>query len=253
MPGGPLKDCLTDLYYRVYYNPKHYRKNGFFIRYRDRAFEYVFQSGVRIRTCENLEDEIRRSLLGYIAMHDFRRGETVLDCGAESGEFALYAARSVGGSGKVIVFEPDPVACATIMKNLAINRLDNVQVVNKGVWSIDTVLNYDENKRMLTKDPAHTGNAARVEVASIDNELGRMGVDRVDFIKMDVEGSEIEAIKGAAGTIDRFKPEMAIASYHEICGVKSHVELESMLGRLGYSVETGHPRHLTTYAAVNKK
>jgi FkbM family methyltransferase len=243
IPEGPVKDILTGLYYSVYYNPKHFKDNGFLIYYRKSAFEFAFESGVRIRACLNLEDEIRRSLLGYIAKHAFKEGEVALDCGAEAGEFAIYAAKAVGPSGRVVIFEPDPLSVEIIKKNIALNGLSNVTLINKGVWNSDAALLYDDKTKMLAEN-----GSVKVSVVSIDNEMRRLGIEKVDFIKMDVEGAEVEAIKGSAGMIKKCRPDLAIASYHDIGGRQSRYELEDILAGMGYSVQTGHPRHITTYA-----
>jgi hypothetical protein len=87
-----------------------------------------------------------------------------------------------------------------------------------------------------------------VPVVAIDDELKRIGTSKVDFIKMDVEGAEIEAVKGARQTLESNDVAIAAASYHLVNGVKSCHELEKALEALGYKAETGHPQHLTTYA-----
>jgi hypothetical protein len=86
-----------------------------------------------------------------------------------------------------------------------------------------------------------------VPVVSLDNALTEIGISNINFIKMDIEGAEIEAIKGAKKTLSN-NCGLAIASYHIIDGEKTCIQLEKLLSTLGYSVITSFPEHLTTYA-----
>ena len=87
---------------------------------------------------------------------------------------------------------------------------------------------------------------------SIDSELGMIGISKVNFLKMDIEGSELEAIKGAEETLKNNYIHLAIASYHIINGQASFNELERLLTTFNYEAITSFPKHLTTYAAKLK-
>lgn len=250
IPDGPVKEGFKSSYYRFYYNRKHFEENEFYVYYRDGHFEYKFDNGVEFSCYEDIADELKRSLKGYLAKHDLRRGETVIDCGAYIGEFTLYAAKAVGPTGRVVAFEPDPAIYKRLAANIALNGIGNVTLLNKGVWSSPGSLKFvgDSVKGYSFMAAENDATAIDVPVVSLDEELGRLGVTKVDFIKMDVEGAELEAIKGMAGTLRAQAPDLAIASYHPVDGAKSCIALEKMLPGFGYKVETGHPRHLTTYA-----
>ena len=250
VPPGPVKEGLRSCYYGLYYNAKHSADNGFRVYYGGGSFEYRFAGGISFRSRENFSDELKRSLRGYLAKRPLKKGDTVVDCGAYVGEFTLYAAAAVGPSGKVVAFEPDPEIFGKLEANIVLNGLGNVTAVPKGLWSADGALKFvgDSVKGYsfiaADKDPA----AIEVPVASLDSELDRLGIGSVDFIKMDVEGAEIEAVRGARRTLGSGAPALAIASYHIVDGRKSHIELEKVLASFGYRAETGHPGHITTYA-----
>lgn len=250
LPDGPVKEGLRSSYYNLYYNAKHYGENHFRVYYRDGHFEYKFDRGIIFSSYQNIADELKRSLEGYLEAHRIRAGETVIDCGAFIGEFTLYAARAVGPAGKVIAFEPDPVIYRKLVANIALNGFGNVIAINKGVWSTQGALKFvgDGIKGYSFLAAAKDESAIDVPVTTLDSELERLAVAKVDFIKMDIEGAEIEAIKGAERTLKSNAVDLAIASYHKINGKKSYAELERMLPVLGYRVETGNPGHLTTCA-----
>ena len=205
---------------------------------------------VTFASYENFADELKRSLAGYLARRPLRPGDTVVDCGAYIGEFTLYAAAAVGRRGTVVAFEPDPAIFKSLEANIALNGFGNIKAVNKGVWRESGELKFvgDNIKGYSFMAAEADENAIKVPVVSLDAELPRLGLGKVDFIKMDVEGAEIEAVKGAEKTLRAGAPSLAIASYHLVDGRKSYAALENILASFGYAAETGHPQHLTTYA-----
>lgn len=250
IPDGPVKEAFKSSYYRFYFNKKHFKENEFYVYYKNGHFEYKFDEGVEFSSYEDIADELKRSLKGYLEKHDLRHGETVVDCGAYIGEFTLYAAKAVGQSGRVIAFEPDPAIFKKLTANIELNGLKNITALNKGLWSKPGTLKFvgDSIKGYSFMSAQKDSLAIDVPVVSLDDELERLRIKKVDFIKMDVEGAELEAIKGSARTLKEQSIDLAIASYHPIDGAKSCFALEKMLTELGYKVDTAHPKHLTTYA-----
>jgi FkbM family methyltransferase len=249
IPGGPLRDGFKSLYYRFYYNRKHIKENGFRVHYNNGSYEYAFDGGVSFLSRWEIADELKRSLGGYLAHYAPSPGDTVIDCGACKGEFSLYASKAVGASGRVLAFEPDPRLYAELTDNIALNGSVNITAVKKGVWSSDGELKFvdDDLKGHSFMKALDDPDAITVPVASIDGECARLGIKKVDFIKMDVEGAEIEAIRGAELMLRGNDAAIAVASYHLVDGKKSCDAVERALEGLGYKAWTGHPRHVTTY------
>jgi FkbM family methyltransferase len=114
---------------------------------------------------------------------------------------------------KVYCFEPDPGNYNALKKNTG--KYDNVTCINRGLWSCETTLRFISSAQseaygariQVSENIAD----AVIETASIDADLA---FEEVNLIKMDIEGAEIEAIKGAAFTIRRHKPQLAISVYH---------------------------------------
>lgn len=257
VPEGAVKETLKASYYSLYYNRKHFKENDFRVYYKSGHFEYQFDEarrgigeGVRFSSYENMADELKRSLKGYLAKHSLNPGEIVVDCGAYIGEFTLYAAKAVGSEGRVIAFEPDAANYKKLIANIGLNGLKNVIPVNKGLWSAEGVLKYvgDSVRGYSFMLGEGAAGAVDVPVTTLDSELAALGITRVDFIKADVEGAELELIKGAGRTLGLNRVDLAIASYHTIGSKMTSPEVERMLQLLGYRTETAHPRHLTTYA-----
>ena len=137
-----------------------------------------------------------------------RPGFVALDVGANIGTYALPLARLVGPTGRVVAFEPNRPTCACLRQNIRQNRLGNVRVVRAAVGEepghCDLVVNA-ANFGEVHLAPAATAPAAttraRVVVTTLDAECARLALPRVDFIKIDVEGFELAALRGAVAVL----------------------------------------------------
>jgi len=175
----------------------------------------------------------------YDRERPFKNGEIVVDAGARIGVFAAGISSAIGEQGKIIAIEPEPNNYACLLKNIETNRLYNVVPVRKMLWSEKTEMNL----YLSTYAAAHsaycspffgsTGKAIRVEADSLDNILDDWGIGRADFVKMDIEGSEAEALKGMIGILGS-DVQMAIAAYHPIEGRPSFEEIVARLKVLGF-------------------
>ena len=145
------------------------------------------------------------------------KGDTFIDIGANNGEVSLKAAREVGNSGRVIAFEPNPKNIIRFNKNIAMNSFNNITLVELGVGNEEGKfqLNNDtpENLGMGWIDNSSAQNSdslVTINVTTLDDYLMGMELDSVNFIKIDVEGFEINVLKGAKKIIEKFKPSLFI-------------------------------------------
>lgn len=170
-------------------------------------------------------------------------GDYVIDAGACWGDTALYFANAVGEHGKVFSFEFIPSNVNILRQNLALNpHLENrVEIIEKAVWSeSDIALYYDDNgpASRVGFTPQNT-QEDKVPTLSIDDLVNSSSLDKLDFIKMDIEGAEPRALQGARKTLEKFKPKLAIAIYHSL---DDFVEIPRFLDSLGlgYKFYLGH-------------
>jgi FkbM family methyltransferase len=169
-------------------------------------------------------------------------GDIVIDAGGCWGDTALYFAAC--GAERVFVFEFIPSNVAIYAKNLEINpgvagRLDLIELA---VWETSGErLSFDDcgQASRVAKEGVYAG---KTETLSIDDLVKRKSLERLDFIKMDIEGAELSALKGAAGAIRRFKPRLAIAIYHE---PHDMIEIPALLQSLNPNYEF-HLDYFTT-------
>lgn len=145
-------------------------------------------------------------------------GDAVLDCGAHIGTFALTALGR--GAGRVIAIEPAPDNIECLRRNLAEPiAARRATVYPAGVWEREDLLVL----RVKPRNPAadsftlHLRGSQpgpRVQVVTIDALVDELHLDRVDHIKMDVEGAECQALAGGLQTLRRWRPRLAIATEH---------------------------------------
>lgn len=189
-----------------------------------------------------------RENIGYLAHYDLKPGDVVVDAGGYEGTFTVYAGKAVGEKGRVIVFEPDPENCRKLQENILLNGLQNVTVIKKALWREDKKLKFNDKHTAGSSFFGGSGpNIHDVEAVALDNELERIGVKQVNFIKMDVEGAEVQALAGAERILKSNNVHLAVASYHIINGEETSEAVESILRGFGYSVITEFPEHKTTY------
>ncbi len=145
--------------------------------------------------------------------------DIVLDCGAHIGSFTFVSMKK---AKIVYAFEPTPSSYKILNKNINLWRADNIIVIKKAVYCFngENKLFFDYNRldgsslREFRKKQLDNPKAIDVECVTIDNFVKARKIQKIDFIKMDIEGSEMEALKGGKKTIKKFKPKMIIAAYH---------------------------------------
>ena len=148
----------------------------------------------------------------------FQEGDVVMDLGANIGSFSRRAFDA--GAAKVIAVEPSPLNIAALKKNFEKEIADGRFVlIPKAVWNEpgEMILNVYElsvldSLVMQERHEAPVKKRHPVELVTVDSIVEELGLERLDFIKMDIEGAERQAIEGAAETLRRFRPRMAIAA-----------------------------------------
>lgn len=143
-------------------------------------------------------------------------GDVVLDCGAHVGTFSRRALAA--RAGLVVAIEPGRKQLECLRRNLAAEiGAGRVRIIGEGVWDKQDQLDLHSNSDSATASLVFCGTSSsseRVPVTTIDEIVSRLNLDKVDFLKMDIEGAEQKALSGAAATLARFMPRLAIAAYH---------------------------------------
>ncbi len=187
---------------------------------------------------------------GYTKYRKLQKGDFVVDAGAYPGDYAVWASRKVGSRGKVICFEPNPKNRMILEKNLKKQGQKNFIIVPKGLWDKNTYIKIKNFDGLHTELSSIEG-VEEIQVVKLDDELKRLGIKKLNVFKADIEGAEIQAVKGAKKSFRKFKPFISIASYHIVNGKRTSFFLEDFFKKLGYKVKSDYPSHLTTFAWKN--
>lgn len=175
------------------------------------------------------------------AVEEFvRDGQVAVDIGANVGLVSLLLGKKVGKGGRVHAFEPGPPFFARLKRNIALNR------EYKSVFSLYRVGLSDQGCVLKwQEDPHHPGRGSlqgplgtEVPVTTLD-EVIQGGWQRLDFIKVEVEGMEGEVLRGAAKTLQRYRPVILFESlmeFEQYRGTPVRKELALFLKGLGYQL-----------------
>jgi FkbM family methyltransferase len=145
-------------------------------------------------------------------------GEVVIDGGGCTGDTALYFADRVGGAGMVYCFEFDPDNLAVLEQNLDLNPSlkDRIKVVRNALWDESgEVIEYSANGPGTSLFGSGGETDRQASTLNIDDLVKAEKLEKVDFIKMDIEGAELKALRGAEQTLRAFRPKLAISLYHK--------------------------------------
>jgi FkbM family methyltransferase len=185
-----------------------------------------------------------------------RPGDVCIDVGANAGYISVVMGRYTGASGRVISFEPNAEVTAKFLRNLSLNP-DLKPVVELKTMGLGT-----ERAHMFVVLDTGAGMGNAVLSASASNNtshpvevitLDSLNLPRLDCMKVDVEGMELDVLSGATRTISRFLPNIVFETLTNL-PPEQHKPLEEYLRNLGYRIysfdaahgrfeEIGYPRY----------
>jgi len=201
----------------------------------------------RLKACRSSDDIYRSNADLQVIQHLVSEEESVFDIGANFGFFTLFFSQLVGGHGRVFSFEPIPLTYEFLSYNLSKMHLDNVKPYNwaisdrngAGIMEIPRFESGGDNyymSRIVSEDQRDMSlDSKGVILASLDSNLYE-GIEALSFMKIDVEGHELSALRGSRKILDTYRP----ALYVEVSGDPDELQSESqklfsLLYERGYS------------------
>lgn len=179
-------------------------------------------------TFESEENEFRDKYWNISA------GDVVFDIGSSYGSYSLSAC-SMGAI--VHSFEPELLVLFDFITNVAINNWHETCFIhNYGLWDSDTQINFRETAPHW---PAHTISSLYT-VKTLDNVVRDCNINKIDWIKIDVEGAEEKVIIGGLDSIKKFKPKMIIEC-HIFIDPNLHNKIKSLLPDYNFIEELRDP------------
>lgn len=168
-------------------------------------------------------------------------GGVLLDVGAHVGRWSLRLAQK---AARVVAVEANPDTAAVLKYHLGLNQVGNVEVIEGAAWDAQTILELADPNRQVTGGSTRTltpseaqglGNGGHVHAKPVDVWLAEELplLDRLDLVKLDVEGADLHALRGMARTLASYRP-MLFVEDHSIYGYYDRADLLALLAELGY-------------------
>ncbi len=161
----------------------------------------------------NLADHVDRHIFywgayepieSFLFLSSITPGMTVIDAGANIGQYTVLSAQAVGPGGRVLSFEPSPRNFARLEENVQMNEFRNVQLFRSALWDREATLSF------RFPETGNSGSFRQSESGEVEVKAMALddlpGLTRVDLIKIDVEGSEPRVLLGAQAILRKFRP-----------------------------------------------
>jgi FkbM family methyltransferase len=213
-------------------------------------FDFEYEGNRYVADCVRLEAPLFRRQYFYsdngirIAPEN---GDVVIDGGACLGDTALVFSNAVGPEGKIYAFDPVAEHLHVLAHNINQYPHKNVQAMPYGLSDKNVAC---APLAVNQYSPGFQVKNKQVPLRSIDNMVMMGEIDRINFIKLDIEGAEFEALKGARESINHFKPKLAVSLYHkpnDIFELVSHIRNEHPFYRFHLGHYTIHQEETVLY------
>jgi FkbM family methyltransferase len=190
------------------------------------------------------EDGMANTLKQYL-----HPGSTFVDLGANEGYFTVIGARHCGPQGKVVAIEPQLRLLPVIEKNLELNAIQGVQVVNaaitdkEGEGTFFLAASTNTGSSGLHRSAKYALPSQSVQLLRLEQVLDGAGLQSVDLMKVDIEGFEYEALLGSPKVFEQRRVRYLALELHPEVLAERHKDasdITRMLEAAGYRLETSH-------------
>ena len=179
----------------------------------------------------------------YLDFAKLREGDTVLDIGAYAAVTSITFSKLVGGKGLVFAFEADGQNQACAIRNIRLAErawgLNNVRLIERAVWSHSNGIEFSTEGAMGSSAVAITGRGrglvTTVPSISIADFCKEYAIEKIDFMKIDIEGGEIEVLESSRDVLLRYAPKI-IVEPHYVGGELSTEKCCTILRETGYQI-----------------
>lgn len=175
-----------------------------------------------------------------------KEGEIVVDVGAHFGRYTIIASKRVGDSGKVISIEPDPGNFELLNKNIKLNSLTNVTTLNYAAYSEEAKIKMHLRQNIdaaalyntVMENRFKTGKFIEIKANTLDNllQLKQINLNLISWIKIDVEGAELEVLKGAASILSQGHSTSLLIEIHRLGTITLYDPIREFLESYNFKI-----------------
>jgi len=166
------------------------------------------------------------------------KSDVVIDGGANQGIYSCLMSKNTGETGRVISVEPLETPLKMLTENIKINNFKNIKIIRCGLSNKNIIgkIYYNKNEfgqATLLPNPINLTSDTEyqyIKLQTIDTLVKRLKLDKVNFIKLDLQNAELIALEGAVKTIKNFKP-----GFYLECNKKKFKEIKNRLDKYKYS------------------
>jgi FkbM family methyltransferase len=191
----------------------------------------------------------------YFRWYKPQPGDLVFDLGAHAGVSTYFLSQAVGPTGRVIAFEPDPLAWASLTRNIEHLKMGNVQAIQKAVAGQRGRLAFQAEGSLgsaLASVSSRPGGGSVLVDAITFSDACEIAGGAPRFVKMDIEGAELEVIAAAQDYLKGKQIDFAADTNHTVGGALTSTRLENLFRQAGYRSESSNETgFLTTWANHN--
>jgi len=163
----------------------------------------------------------------YEQFFEVDRGNVVFDIGGGIGRTATHFGKKVGKEGLVVVVEPDPGCLFSLRKNLGKReQTDNIKIIPKAAWNLRGTLTFSSMPGLAS---------IKVEADTLDNIFSELGLKKVDFMKIDVDGVELKVLEGARRVLNTTKY-VVLETHRKEDGTRTTNSVRRFLEAQGFKV-----------------
>jgi FkbM family methyltransferase len=188
----------------------------------------------------------------YFRWYQPKPGDLVFDLGAHAGVSTYFLSKAVGPEGRVIAFEPDPLAWASLTRNIADLGMSNVHAVQKAIAGQPGRLAFQAEGSLgsaLTSVSSRAGGNTVVVDAITFRDACELAGGPPRFVKMDIEGAELEVIAAAQDYLRGKQIDFAADTNHNVGGELTNARLENLFREVGYQAQSSRETgFVTTWA-----
>jgi FkbM family methyltransferase len=213
-------------------------------------YDYKFYSLITRKIENFLIEDMYNSMSAHeddiIEHFSPKQGDIVVDIGAAFGFYTIISSKRVGTNGKVLAIEAHPSNFEMLNRNIKLNQLTNVITLNYAVYSKETKLKLYNNYSVMHEriEAERTTKFVEANANTLDYILQQQQVIHVNWIKIDVEGAELEVLKGAQNVLSKSKD---IALLIEVHGPDNYKPIIEYLNLYSFKI-----KFEKTYASGDK-